>query len=340
MREEAIRFQPAQRKANEERRAAEENAFQVEKDVATKVLAEEQRRRHVEARALLAKHQGERAKAVEVEGQRQHLLHEQELRRDETLAQQHRASAETAKNIHAELANEKQANRTAPIDKNITPPHQHTPLVPGLSTARANLLKPDFGNMSTTNLGPGGIKNTGAHANFPSDSRLFTTSPKVGHVDPHSTNLLSDPIPPITVFQATDPNSSKQPGHVTPIQHQSASANGVVCSSNSSTTHLEHNSWVTPPTTPGPLANHQTTVCIGSDTGNVPLIPRSLVPPISPEVQKVNLRRLIIANGSPISPSPNIKRDPDEEKKQNSKEPTNDLSTTSTSNIPIAFLEL
>ncbi|KDR75130.1 hypothetical protein GALMADRAFT_249046 [Galerina marginata CBS 339.88] len=47
----------------------------------------------------------------------------------------------------------------------------------------------------------------------------------------------------------------------------------------------------------------------GSDIGNLPLLPRSLVPSISPEAQKANLRRLMDANGIPQRPT--LKREAD-----------------------------
>jgi len=349
VREEAIRFQLGQRKAGEQRSAAEENAHQT-KDTEAKRLAEEQKRRDVQAREPLAMPQEERAKAVVAEAQRQHLLQEQEFRKQELHAPKYRASPGTAKKLHAELTNGNQANGASSIEKSITSSHQNTLPLGGQTTVAANFLKPSLGNTSTTPTcgGPGGIKNTGAQANFPSSdtsaSRPFTTSPKVGHVDLQSLNLLSDLIPPITILQATDPNSSTQPRYITPVQrHQSTSANSITYSSNGSINRLELNSWVTPPATPRSAPNTQASVCIDSDIGNVPLIPRSLVPPISPEVQKVNLRRLIVANGSSISP--NIKRDSNGEqlviKQENLalplrvEEPTNGPSTTTTSNLSV-----
>jgi hypothetical protein len=264
MREEAIQFQLAQRKASEERRHAEENE-KVEKVMAAKRLAEEQKRRDLEARDTLARRrEGEKAKAVEAEAQRQHLLQEQEVKRQEIVAQKHRANAEAAKKIHAERAKEKQANRIASMDKSITPPHQNTPPPPGQSTAAANFSKFDLGNTSTTSAGGG---------------------------------------PDGNVFKATDPNSSNQPIYFNPTQRQRSPS-----IANGSTTLHEHDSWVIPSTSTSPRQSATIAFVntIGSDIGIIPLIPRSLVPPISPEAQRANLRRL----GLSIP----IKCDPDEGK--------------------------
>jgi hypothetical protein len=310
MREEAIQFQLAQRKASEERRNAEENekAFQAAKAMAAKRLAEEQKRRDIEARDTLARRrEGERAKA-EAEVQRQHLLQEQEVKRQEIVAQKHRANVETAKKIHAERAKEKQANRSASIDKIITPPHQNTPPPPGQSTVAANSSKFDLGNTLTTSPagGPDG-KGTGVSAKFqPGDtstSRPFPTSPKVCRGDLQSPDSLSGLNPANNVVKATDPNSN-QPKYINATQRQRSApiANGL-------TTFHEYDSWVIPSTSPRQPATTAFVDSIGSDVGIIPLIPRSLVPPISPEAQKANLRRL--ANG--LS-SPTIKRDPDEGK--------------------------
>jgi len=269
MREEAIQFQLAQRKASEERRYAEENekVYQAEKVMAAKRLAEEQKRRDLEASETLARRrEGEKAKAVEAEAQRQHLLQEQEVKRQEIVAQKHRANAEAAKKIHAERAKEKQANRIASIDKSITPPHQNTPPPPGQNTIAANFSKFDLGNTPTTSAGGG---------------------------------------PDGNVFKATDPNFSNQPIYFNPTQRQRSPS-----IANGSTTLHEPNSWIIPSTSTSPRqpATNAFVDAIGSDIGIIPLIPRSLVLPISPEAQKANLRRL--ANGL----STPIKRDPDEGK--------------------------
>ncbi|KIM45279.1 hypothetical protein M413DRAFT_441961 [Hebeloma cylindrosporum] len=307
MREGALQIQLAQRKASEERRLAEK-ALQVEKDMAAKRLADEQKRRDIEASEALARRlEEERAKAIEAEALRQHLLQEQEVKRQEIVAQKHRANAETAKKIHAERAKEKEANRIVSIEKSITPPHQHALPSSGQSTVAPS--KFDLGNTSTTaaGAGPDG-KSVGASAKSSTDdtntSRPITTSPKVSRVDQSesSSDLLST-----NHVLANDPNFSTQPRYTNPTQHyQSASANTITSSSNGSATFHE-DSWVIPSTSPRQPASN---AFVGSDVFNIPLIPRSLVQPISPEAQKANLRRLIDANrlSSPI-----IKHDPDEE---------------------------
>jgi len=311
MREEASQFQLAQRKASEERRHMEENekACQAEKDMAAKWLAEEQRHRDIEAKETLA-----RAKAVEAEAQRQHLLQEQEVKRQEIVAQKHRANAEAAKKIHAERAKEKQANRIASIEKSIIPPHQNTPPPPGQSTVAGNFyLNLDLGNTSTIAGGGPDGNSTGASVKFPSGdtstSRPIMTSPKVCRVDLESPDSLSGVIPAKNDLTATDSNSSNQPRYTIPTQrHRSASSNAIA---NGSTIFHEPNSWVIPSTSPKQPTTNVFVDSIGSDIGIISLVPKSQVPPISPEAQKVNLRRLIDATG--LS-SPTIKRDPDEGK--------------------------
>ncbi|KAF8973041.1 hypothetical protein BDZ97DRAFT_647783 [Flammula alnicola] len=71
----------------------------------------------------------------------------------------------------------------------------------------------------------------------------------------------------------------------------------------------------------------------GPDVGNIALIPRSQVPPISPEAQKANLRPLMNAHGIPHSPG--IKPEPEEEKlfvklERNSVAPISSKSSSST----------
>ena len=300
MREEAIQLQLAQRKASEERRHAEENekACQAEKDMAAKRLAEGHRHRDIEAKETRTRRrEEERAKADEAEAQRQHLLQEQEVKRQEIVAQKHRANAEAAKKIHAERAKEKQSNRIASIEKSTIPPHQNTPPPPGQSTAAAS-------------GGPDG-KSTGASVKFPSGdtstSRPTMTSPKVCRVDVESP--LSGAILAKNDLKATSPDSSNQPKYTIPTQrHRSASSNAIA---NGSTIFHDHVNWVIPSTSPKQPATNVFVDSIDSDIDIVSLIPKSSVPPISPEAQKVNLRRLIEATGLSSS---TIKRDPDEGK--------------------------
>lgn len=312
MREEAIQFQLARRKASEERRYAEENTkvLQAEKDMAAKRFAEEQKRRDIEARETLARRrEGERMKAAEAEAQRQHLLQEQEVKRQEIVAQKHRANAEAAKKIHAERAKGKQANRIASIDKSISPPHQNTPLPPPRqSTTAANFSKFDLGNTSTTSAaGRLDDKSTGASANFQSGDTStplrIPTPPKVCRADLQPPDSLSGLNPANNVVKGTDPNLSNQLKYVSATQRQRSAS-----IANGSTAFHEYDSWVVPSTSPQQPATIAFVNSIGSDIGIIPLIPRSLVPPISPEAQRANLRRLTNGLSSPI------KRNPDEGK--------------------------
>ena len=291
MREEAIQFQLAQRKASEERRDAEENEKVYQ---AEKVMA--------------AKRLAEEQKRRDLEAR-------------ETLAR--RREVEKAKAVEAEaqrqyLLQEQEVKRQEIVAQ------KHRANAEAAKKIHAERAKEKQANR----IASIDKSITPPHQNTPPPPGQSTVAANFSKFDLGNTSTTSaGGGPDDNVFKATDPNSSNQPIYLNPTQRQRSPS-----IANGSTTLHEHDSWVipSPSTSPKQPATIAFVNTIGSDIGIIPLIPRSLVPPISPEAQRANLRRL--ANGLSIP----IKRDPDEGKlvKAMGRDSTLPLKVMELTNVP------
>ncbi|CAA7261764.1 unnamed protein product [Cyclocybe aegerita] len=308
-RHETIQFRLLQQRQQEKvaRKETEEKekTRQAEIKLEARLLTEQdQKRREMQERAELAKRlQVEKRKAEEQ--RQQQLREEQEARRREIQARKQRANQEAAhdpKNSPSPPS-QMQLLQSMPSPNNIPPP---------LSAEIGNVVsKKTVTNIATSN------KLALKHVTS------FPSSVPTGHGQPPS---LASPLPlasavrPIAVKATPSSTPSVAGLDLGPTQANQALPSIVpppaVCQVPKPSLppidllKEKNNRFSTPP--PPSDCSDIAVDSVGFDIGNVPVIPRSQLLPLSPETRKANLRPFMHAHG--IADAPSIKSDPDEVK--------------------------
>ncbi|KAG6911153.1 hypothetical protein DXG01_003893 [Tephrocybe rancida] len=272
-------------------------AEQVElKKAETRRLLEERKEREL---AELKRKEEEKAAEAEAErlaaAKEQELIAEQGRRRQEVMAQKQRASAETAARIIAERARERERGSaasshspTSSISRLLDNTDSEAPTVKKTAAGIAQKSRSLSGDVKlgpTTNGQPEAVLTPDSLPPPPSVARtsplgLRSSQAQTQHSSKAST--VSKPLRP-----KLEPDDS---GIATPIERTS------------SRKPMKAYRTPTPSNTDGSHSDDLQVYRRGEDPGNMCVVPRSQVPPASPEAQAANLRFVRDGNGARWEP--------------------------------------
>lgn len=289
----------AAEKKEEEARAAEARA-----EEARAVEARAAEVKAAEARAAEAKAAEEQAAAKAAEAREIELREAQSRKRQEVMAQKQRASAETAARILAERARERELNDnpTPPVNPSRSP-----------ETLTHPLPSPVFQTVALPSSQAASPLETAK-----SKGRAISGGVTLGTLEEPAENSVP-PSPSLTRSMALGLRSKKD-GRPIPLPLPVPRPKAKHDKKEGSAPSQADSAPVTPPTgsselpdskfQPNPTwaAEHLSVHRRSRDPGNLPIVPRSQLPPTSPEAQKTNLRFVRDRNG--VSRDTYLKRDP------------------------------
>jgi hypothetical protein len=291
----------AAEKQAEEARTAEAKAAEARETQARTAAVREAEARAAEAKATETRVAQQQAAARAGEAREVELREAQSRKRQEVMAQKQRASAETAARILAERARERELNDTS------APPTHHSGS-PETSMSITHLLPSVF---QTAPLPPT-IQTETAKSKARSISggvRLGTSEEPTENSVPSSPSLLRT--------MALGLRSRKE-GRPIPLPLPVPRPKAKLDKKEGLTPTQPASTPVTPPTgsteLPDPGSNqtvsadHVSVHRRSRDSGNIPIVPCSQLPPTSPEVQAANLR--FVRDASGVSLDTFLKRDP------------------------------